>query len=207
MTHTRENILSAAEHVFAEKGFSAPLREIAQKSKTTTSLINYYFESKLGLIEALLLSRGEAISKERMARLNSLLSGGNEPSVDDLVKAFLTPVIEMRRTPSTRRFMRLQSWLHMESADYAFVLRRKLYQEATEAFTAALIKASPNIAPDIVYWRYILAVGSYLYAASDTHRLEEISGGLCNPDDSDELARQVTAFVTGGFLAAAPDKS
>ncbi|MEZ2721705.1 TetR/AcrR family transcriptional regulator [Paenalcaligenes hominis] len=206
VTHTREGILTAAEHVFAEKGFSAPLREVAQKAKTTTSLINYYFESKLGLIEALLLSRGEAITKDRMERLKSLLSQDTPPTAEELVKAFLIPITEMRRTPATRRYLKLQSWLHMEPSEYAFILRRKLYQEATEAYTAALITALPDTPPEVIYWRYILTVGAYLYAASDTNRLEEISGGLCNPDDTDELARQVTAFVSGGFMGAAPKK-
>lgn len=200
VSHTRESILEAAESVFAEKGFSAALREVAQKAKATTSLINYYFESKNGLIEELLLSRGEAITRDRMLRLEKLLAREQPPTAKELVEAFLIPITEMRRTPAARRYLKLQSWLHMEPSKEAFVLRRKLYHEATEAYTDALIQALPDVPREVIYWRYILTVGAYLYAASDTNRLEEISGGLCNTDDTDELARQVTSFVTGGFI-------
>jgi len=45
-------------------------------------------------------------------------------------------------------------------------------------------------------------VGTYLYAFSDTHRMEEMAPpGLYDPDDTDSLIDQVTRFVTGGMQA------
>jgi hypothetical protein len=44
-------------------------------------------------------------------------------------------------------------------------------------------------------------IGAYLYAHSDAHRLAEVSGGVCDPNDLDEMLEQITAFVVGGLMA------
>ncbi len=49
----REQILLAAEQVFAEKGFKgATTREVAEKAGVVNSLIFYYFQNKTALYEA-----------------------------------------------------------------------------------------------------------------------------------------------------------
>lgn len=63
-------------------------------------------------------------------------------------------------------------------------------------------KALPNLPELDAYWRVTLMVGTYLYAFSDTHRMEEMApAGLYDPDDTDSLIDQVTRFVTGGMQA------
>ena len=49
----KENILLAAEHVFAEKGFKGTtIREVARQAGIANSLIFYYFKNKVVLYEA-----------------------------------------------------------------------------------------------------------------------------------------------------------
>ena len=49
----REDILRAAEQVFAERGFKGTtVREVAQKAGIANSLIFYYFKNKTVLYEA-----------------------------------------------------------------------------------------------------------------------------------------------------------
>ena len=51
----RQQILDAAIHLFARKGFSASgVREIARKANTNIAMISYYFGSKRGILEAAL---------------------------------------------------------------------------------------------------------------------------------------------------------
>ena len=64
--------------------------------------------------------------------------------------------------------------------------------------------AAPQLSERTAYWRLILVVGAYLYAHSDAHRMEKLSGGLCNTRDLDEMLRQITAFVVGGLSAPDP---
>jgi hypothetical protein len=46
-----------------------------------------------------------------------------------------------------------------------------------------------------------LLVGDYFYAFSDTHRLDIMAPGICNPNDTEEVFAAVTSFVTGGMQA------
>ncbi len=53
----REQILRAAEQVFAKRGFKgATTREVAQKAGIASSLIFYYFKNKMALYEAVFQS-------------------------------------------------------------------------------------------------------------------------------------------------------
>ena len=55
---TREKILAAATEIFAAKGFlRATVREICAKAKVNLALVNYHFESKEKLYEAVVEQR------------------------------------------------------------------------------------------------------------------------------------------------------
>src|SRR4030095_8515530 len=58
MTDKREQILAAAEELFAEKGFEGTsVRELAGKAKINIAMISYYFGSKEKLFESLVEKR------------------------------------------------------------------------------------------------------------------------------------------------------
>lgn len=59
--------------------------------------------------------------------------------------------------------------------------------ESTRVFAETLCEALPNLTPKDAYWRITLVVGAYLYAFSDTHRLNLPAPGICNPDDYEEV--------------------
>ena len=52
---TREKLLSSATLLFAQKGFDAvSVREICAHAKTSSTMIHHYFESKQGLLDAII---------------------------------------------------------------------------------------------------------------------------------------------------------
>ncbi len=205
--NVRETILDAAEVEFADFGYAgAALRKIADNAKVTQALINYYFGTKFGLFEEVFLRRGRQISDERMARLAALQSRRKAMVPKDLVLAFLAPTLLVRQTPGGRAFIRLQARLHTEPPEISYKIRNEAYEESTRAYVDALKITLPHLSDKDVYWRMTLMVGAYMYAFSDTHRLEELAQGICNPEDADEVLEQITAFVVGGLKAppAAP---
>jgi len=68
--HTRAEILDAAEHVFAEHGFSgARMTRIAERAGVTHALLHYYFDDKETLYAEVvdrLFSRHTALLTERL---------------------------------------------------------------------------------------------------------------------------------------------
>jgi len=199
--NTAERILDAAEEVFAEVGYSgATLRMVAARADVTQALINYYFRSKYGLYEDVFIRRGKTISEERMKLLKDL-EKRSDVTVKDVVKAFLAPTIAMRSSPRGRLFLRLQARLHTEPADISYKLRGEAYDASTRAYIDMLAKVCPHLSAKDVNWRMGLMIGAYMYVFSDTHRLEQLAPGICDPDDADEIFEQITAFVTAGISA------
>ncbi|MFP1679059.1 TetR/AcrR family transcriptional regulator [Alloalcanivorax sp. C16-2] len=198
----RDRILDASELLFAERGYAGTtLREVADAAEVTQALINYYFGSKYGLFQEVFLRRGKRISDQRLERLHDL-EQRDALSVTDIVRAFLIPTLELRGSVAGRAFIRLQARLHTEPPEISYELRNEAYNQSTQAFVEAFRKALPSLSERDAYWRVTLMIGAYMYAFSDTHRLEQLAPGVCHPEDSEEVLRQMTAFVTAGMEAA-----
>ncbi|WP_236589086.1 TetR/AcrR family transcriptional regulator [Ramlibacter aurantiacus] len=203
LSNIRDAIMDAAESQFAELGYAGTsLREIADAVNVTQALISYYFGSKYGLFQETFLRRGLMISTERIERLDALLAAG-KPTVRDIVRSFLSPTLALRATTQGRAFLRLQARLHTEPPEISYPLRSGAYGVSTQRYVDAIRLALPHLRELDAYWRVTLMVGTYLYAFSDTHRMEEmVPEGLYDPEDTESLIDQVTRFVTGGFEAA-----
>ncbi|MGH7733008.1 MAG: TetR/AcrR family transcriptional regulator [Gemmatimonadales bacterium] len=80
---TRDQILDAAEALFARQGFSAtPIKEIAAKAGVNSALLYYYFADKETLYKAM-LSR---VIESLIASLSSRMAGATDPT--DAVRRF-----------------------------------------------------------------------------------------------------------------------
>jgi AcrR family transcriptional regulator len=204
-SRTRERILDVAERAFAEHGYAGTsVHDIARLAGFATGLLNYYFGSKEKLFVEVFMRRGVPIRAERLQRLEQLRREHSGPiGIEKLVRAYLTPLLKIPRGAGVRRFLQIHSRVHMEPAKFTYALRGKVYDEATRAYAGALHEALPHLSLKTVYWRLILVAGASIYAVSSTNRLAELSGGLCDPEDLDEMLEHVTDFVCGGLLAPA----
>lgn len=198
----RDEILEAAETVFSTLGYAGTsLREVAEKAKVTQALISYYFGSKFGLFEQVFLRHSEPISLERIKRLEELKREG-KATAREIVRAFLLPTVTLRSTPQGRAFLRLQARLHTEPPEISYELRTQAYGDSTGRYVEALRAALPGLSELDAHWRVTMMIGTYLYAFSDTHRMEEMTRpGVYDPADTDSLIEQVTRFLVGGFEA------
>ncbi len=199
---TRDEILDAAEESFSSLGFAGTtLQKIADRAQVTQALVTYYFGPKKDLYEQVFLRRSLAIAQERIRRLEALEARG-DVSARDLVQAFLAPIQSLRTTAQGRAFLRLQARLHTEPPEISYTLRRKAYGESTALYAEAFRKVLTHLKPLDVYWRVTMMVGTYLYAFSDTHRMEELAQDVgYDKDDTESLIDGVVRFLAGGFEA------
>ena len=201
----REKILRAAEAAFADHGFTGTsLRQIVERANVTQALITYYFGSKEALFKEVFLRRGRDIATRRLEALRALRASGKPLQLHHVVASYIKPAIDMRRTREGRAFIRLQARMHTEPPRFADRLRREVYDQTAREFHAAIREAAPHLSARTAYWRLVLVIGAYLYAHSDAHRLEKMSGGMCNTRDLDEMLEQITTFVVGGLMAPEP---
>jgi AcrR family transcriptional regulator len=205
-SNVRESILGTAEKMFADLGYAGTtLREIADGAHVTQALINYYFGSKFALFEEVYLRRAVEVARERLVNLETLEQvralTGEPTAVQDIVRAFLEPTLALRSTAEGRNFLRLQSRLHTEPPHLSYKLRTDAYDVSTRGYVQLLRKVVPQLSALDAYWRVTMMIGTYLYAFSDTHRMEELAGADYDAGDSDGILEQVTRFLTGGLQA------
>src|SRR6201993_2865178 len=94
---TKTRILNAAEKLFGMNGFDATsLRDITAEAQVNLAAVNYHFRSKDSLIDAVIARRIEPVNKRRFEMLDEL---GPSPELEQILTAFLAPVLEHRIDP------------------------------------------------------------------------------------------------------------
>lgn len=208
-TKARDTILDVAERLFAENGYAGTsLRDISEGADVNQALIPYYFESKKGLFEAVFKRRGFEVVEARMRLLDDLESRKKAPTVREIIEAYLRPQFDMKRSgPSGHNFVRLQARLHNEPKEFAFRLRRLVYDVSTKRYIAALERALPSVDPAEVNFRMMFLIGVYLYMLSDVARLDELSDKRFSARDMDEVLARMMTFLVAGMRAKNTDFS
>src|SRR3979490_2852932 len=87
--HTRTAILSAAERLYADRGFAGvTLRDIVAAADVNLAAVNYHFGSKDELIAELFVTRSLATNRERLNELKAAeAAGGGRANIDSLLPA------------------------------------------------------------------------------------------------------------------------
>src|SRR5271156_7232965 len=89
---TKSRILDVAEKLFGINGFEATsLRDITAEAQVNLAAVNYHFQSKDSLIDAVIARRIEPVNRRRYEMLDA---AGLNPSLDQILTAFLEPVLE-----------------------------------------------------------------------------------------------------------------
>src|SRR6266446_10016180 len=87
---TKIRILDAAEKLFGKNGFDATsLRDITAEAQVNLAAVNYHFQSKDSLIDAIIERRLEPVNRLRLEMLDA---AGSSPTVEQVVEAFLAPL-------------------------------------------------------------------------------------------------------------------
>ena len=97
---TRERLVEAAGHVFAEHGYHATtVREIVKRSGANIAAVNYHFGDKLGLYTEVLQ---QSVRAARVDAINSALDQNAPP--EDILRAVIRARLQSVTTPN------LQDW-------------------------------------------------------------------------------------------------
>ena len=100
---TKTRILNAGENLFGMKGFEATsLRDITAEAQVNLAAVNYHFQSKDSLIDAIIERRIRPINQRRFEMLDA---AGHPPGVEQIVEAFLAPLLMHEVLPAVPRFV------------------------------------------------------------------------------------------------------
>jgi AcrR family transcriptional regulator len=197
MTHraldTKTRILDAAEKLFGDKGFdTTSLRDITTEAEVNLAAVNYHFQSKDSLIDAVIARRVEPINQ---MRCEMLAAAGPSPSLKQILTAFLSPLVSldvslvaplMGRVLATPDVCRIQ-------------LFKKHMLPVAQQFTAALVKALPDLSETEVLWRLTFTAGAMAHVMARSVHIQEMTGGKCDPADRPAVLARLVSFATAGF--------
>ncbi|MBB4023948.1 AcrR family transcriptional regulator [Confluentimicrobium naphthalenivorans] len=200
-TNLSDKILDVAEVSFADLGYAGTsLRQVADQLGVNAAMIAYYFDNKENLFKAVFLRKGNEVAAQRMKSLEALTAKGAY-DVEALVRAFLEPSAKYRKTKQGRAFLRLHARLHMEPEALSFQLRREAYNESTKAYAEAFHRVLPHLPIASVYHKLSLMIGAYLYAFSDTNRLDELIDMEKKATVQADLFEDIVRFAVAGMKA------
>jgi AcrR family transcriptional regulator len=207
---TRAKIVTAALRVFATRGFeAASLKEITTASETNVAAIHYHFGSKEALIREVLQTVADPVNQMRMEMLARPPARPGQV-LEHVVEALLAPPIRLSAdaTGDGRLLARLILQARALPSEFTNSALFQQYDSTALHFVQALMDAEPGLDRQEAFWRYAFAIGAMHYIVSDSdaanHRLNRLSGGLCDTDDPEAIVRQLVAFVVAGMRARAP---
>jgi len=204
---TKEEILNAAEVLFARAGYHASsMRAITERAGVNLALVNYHFGSKEALLEAVIDRRLKPVNNLRLRRLQEIRNRSGErnvkPDLPEILRAYIEPVFgngEPRK-----------GWV-----DFANLIGRA-FTEPDETVQKTLLRhmkpvhqlildllrdALPGLSGEEVFWRYHFLVGALGLAI----RINSDPGyGRLKKNfetDSETLMGMLVSFVTGGMEA------
>ena len=191
---TKTRILDTAEKLFGENGFDATsLRDITAQADVNLAAVNYHFQSKDSLIDAVIARRIEPVNRRRLEMLDA---AGPNPTIEQIVEAFVVPLAEpnMAMVPMIGRAM---------GNPNLFLMRffKRHFEEIAQRFREAFAKAAPELTPAERMWRITFMAGAMAHVLSWSNIIGEMSNGLCDPTDRKDVTARLVRFVAAGFRA------
>jgi AcrR family transcriptional regulator len=154
---TRQRIMSVAERLFARKGLDAvSIRDITAAADANTAAIHYHFGSKQDLIEAILERRATEVDKRRSELLNEL-DRMREPTLRDVVAAFVVPTAELAadKRHGGRHYIGFLAAV-LSHAEYMPLVVRA-WEPETDRYLAALQRVTPHLSREVLEFRWAVA--------------------------------------------------
>jgi AcrR family transcriptional regulator len=202
----KDRILDAAERVFADCGFEgASLRHIVREARVNLAAVNYYFQTKEGLMAAVFRRRFGPLRAEQLGRLRQFeQAAGRRPlPVEQILEAMLVPALRLAEsaTASPQPVMRLLGRIASEPNPQVQALLHRDRQPVRTAVFGALRRSLPKVPLADLHWRVEFVWGALAFVLCNPGKLEDETGGLCRPADTQAVLSQMIRFFGVGFRA------
>jgi AcrR family transcriptional regulator len=192
---TKIKILYYAEKLFGKKGFDATsLRDITAEAGVNLAAVNYHFQSKDSLIDAVIARRVEPVNKKRLEMLDS---AGPNPVLEQILIAFLAPILSQDFSAVFPLMARV-----LATPD-AFVTKlfKKHLIGIVDRFSDAIGKAVPGLSKNEIMWRLHFTGGAMAHVLARAHMLPELMPGFIEPFERQAVLAQLVTFAAAGFRA------
>ena len=195
---TKERILSAAESLFARRGFEgASLRQLTTAAGVNLAAVNYHFGSKEKLVEQIFRRRLDALNNSRLEALARVV-GTESATIEQVLAAFIRPALELSHDESGALFMRVLARAYAEHDDTLRQFLSENYGHVMRQFTAEFARLLPQLSKQELYWRIDLVSGALTHAMSGFGMIQRKSG-VSETVHREETAQHLIRFAMAGL--------
>ncbi|WP_330255610.1 TetR family transcriptional regulator [Nocardia sp. NBC_00565] len=202
----RAALLDAGERLIAERGVDVPLREIAAAAgQRNNSAVHYYFDSRGGLIEAIVERRMNWLEERRMGLLAHYETEGAAHEIRTLVAMLAAPILELMGAQRVTHYGR---FLEVVRAHPVIADARRLAgadRAAVRIIAVRLDAALPQLPPRRRRQRLETMATVMFALIADYERALEAGARTADPDgDAAEIIDMIVAMLTVPVREATP---
>jgi len=199
-----EQILDAAEDLFSKHGLhGVTLREVAARVGAHHTLLNYYFDDKKALFDAVFARRAEISSTRRMAALDRYEAASRgRPTVEGALRAFLDTDLDLyiQGGAGWRNYGALGAHV-ANTPEWGAELMDRQFDPVVLRLIGLLKRALPKAREEDIFWGYHFVTGALMLTLARTGRIDKLSAGRCRSEDFAAVKRRMASFMAAGFLA------
>jgi AcrR family transcriptional regulator len=200
---TRERILDAAEHLFAQHGFAGTsMRQLTAAAGVNLAAVNYHFGSKDKLIAEVFQRRLDTMYQARLAALKRALAT-TPPQLEDVLRAFVEPALDLIHDGGSA-FLRVMAHAYAETNEPLWRFLSERYGHVLREFGLALAQCLPDADRDTLHLRLDFLAGALTYAMSDLGLPRGADRAATREDQMryQRIADELIVFSAAGFRAA-----
>jgi AcrR family transcriptional regulator len=199
-----EQILDTAEYLFSRHGlYGVTLKDVATRIGVHHTLINYYFDDKRKLFDAVFARRAAVTSERRMRVLDEYdRETGGKPTVEGALRAFLDTDLDLyiQGGEGWRNYGALSAQV-ANTPEWGAEMMDQSFDPVVLRLIDLLKKALPDSAVEEILLGYLFVSGALMLTLASTGRIDKLSGGLCKSDDYAAVKERMALFMTAGFQA------
>jgi AcrR family transcriptional regulator len=171
--------------------------------------VHYHFGSRAGLISALFERRLGPMNRERLASLDELEDGGREPTLEEILGAFLAPSFRLCQTASGERneagerFVRILGGCYTDPEPEVAGVIHEQFAEVKQRYLPALQRALPHLSQRDLFWRMQFVLGAMARTLTGGRGLEQQFENIGSPIDWNNVRQRLLHFACAGLRAPA----
>lgn len=204
-----EQILDAAEYLFSKHGlYGVTLKDVAKEVGVHHTLLNYYFEDKKKLFDAVFARRAVVTSERRMNALDEYeASAKGKPTVEGALRAFLDTDLDLyiEGGEGWKNYAALGAQV-ANTPEWGASLMDEHFDPVVLRLIELLKQALPQSTEEDIFWGYHFVTGALMLTLARTGRIDKLSGGLCRSDDFVAVKERMAAFMAAGFIAVCNER-
>ena len=199
---TIEQILDVAEYLFSRNGLhGVTLKDVAKDVGVHHTLLNYYFDDKQHLFDAVFARRAAVTSERRMKALQAYEdSCEGKPTVEGALHAFLDTDLDLyiEGGEGWRNYGALSAQV-ANTPEWGAKMMDQHFDPVVLRLIDLLQKALPNASKEDLFWGYHFVSGSLMLTLARTGRIDKLSGGACKSEDYAAVKSRMAHFMAAGF--------